>query len=116
VLDEAATTRLAIGASGPVQSMPGYSEHIEVEGNLHLAGNIVLETSHAPGAGDPALGYYRLFAYDGDLTGGYAKVVEAPAIQPVGGYHVLTNVDGFVDVYVLDDSLLHWRGGDGVWN
>ncbi len=96
----------------------GRSDRIDVSGNLQLAGTLNLAQSTDASDGAVALGYYRLMAYDGTLSGsglavGTVPYGDASLYEITAGDH---KVDLFVSASPGDDSLQHWQGGDGAWN
>ena len=97
---------------------PGFSDRINVSGDLSLDGALNLTQSMNAADGAAGLGYYRLMTYGGVLSGAGLTVGQTPTINDPAAFEIMTgngNVDLFIAV-VGDDTLQHWQGGDGVWS
>jgi outer membrane autotransporter protein len=104
-------------APGASSASPGVSDRLAVSGDLALDGVVNLSQSPAMAAG---LGYYRLITYGGALTSNTATINSTLSLSNVD--YTLQAGGGRVDLLISttlipgDNTLQHWRGGNGVWN
>src|SRR5690606_13078036 len=97
----------------------GNSDQVYVKGDLDLAGELNWQVIGDPSSGNPQLGFYRLFSYDGTLTNGNLNIVDPPTIPGAGSIEIATNVAGYVDAFIApaqQGELQFWKGGDDVWS
>jgi len=97
---------------------PGFSDRINVSGDLSLDGTLNLSQSLNAADGAVGLGYYRLMTYGGALGGAGLAVGQTPTLNDPAAFQIVTG-NGNVDLFIAavgDDTLQHCQGGDGVWS
>ncbi len=97
---------------------PGFSDRINISGDLSLDGMLNLSQSLNAADGAAGLGYYRLMTYGGALSGDGLTIGQTPPLNDPAAFQIVTG-NGNVDLFIAaigDDTLQHWQGGDGVWS
>ncbi|MGE8678271.1 MAG: autotransporter domain-containing protein [Achromobacter marplatensis] len=113
-LKDGSTFRYYLGDPGPDAPNAGTTGSTRVVGNLDLNAKLQIRDN-----AQPTLGYYRLFAYGGTLSGNGLTLDTIPANHTRDQFLIDTTRAGFVDLRVAPvttpDALLVWTGGSGTW-
>jgi outer membrane autotransporter protein len=113
-LKDGSTFRYYLGDPGPDAANAGTTGSTRVVGNLDLNAKLQIRDN-----AQPTIGYYRLFAYGGALSGSGLTLDTIPANHTRDQFSIDTTRAGFVDLRVAPattpGALLVWTGGSGTW-